>query len=337
MIWHKFPAPWMRIDGLAWWDETKPRLARLPRRMKKLVRKPVWDLAQNPAGAIVRFLTDSAVIGIRAKSPDNVVMDHITRIGQMGFDLYVAGRYRASAVPDDTGRTDLTREILLDGEAKKLREVTLYLPLYKDVRLISLGIDNGATVRPTRANYRLPKPVVYYGSSITQGGCASNPGMAYPAILTRELNVESVNLGFSGNGLSEPELAAALAEIDAACYVLDQWGNTGTAQNARDRYPRFIEIIRRSRPATPIVVTSPFAVVSQKHSPRADREMAAYLRTLVAQRRRAGDKTITFFDGLRQFGEEDTNATVDGIHCNTLGFHLMAAALGPHMARVLGL
>ena len=103
-----------------------------------------------------------------------------------------------------------------------------------------------------------------------------------------------------------------------------------------DRYPRFIEIIRKSRPRTPIVVTTAFAVLPQKSPNACGLEATrAAIRQVVARCRRAGDRNITVFEGLRQFDETMRFATVDGIHCNTLGFHLMAKALRPHLARVL--
>lgn len=330
--WHKFPAEWMAVEGFGWWDEVAPSLIRLPRRMKKKVREPVWNLAQQPAGGRIRFRTDSTHVGLRARSPDTQVMDHITRYGQMGYDIYLEGDYHSSMCPQPDGRTSATVEIA--GPAR-LREVSIYLPLYKPARVSAVGLDAGAKVLPPKS-YRRKRPVVIYGTSITHGGCASNTGMAWPAILGRMLNLDTINLGFSGNGLSEPELAEALVEVEAECYILDQWANM-TIEGIEQRYDPFLDLLRQARPSTPIIVVGPFAFNPAtwrevNHTPK-----RKLIQQIVKRRRRAGDRNLTFFDGLKQIAPGEFWATVDGIHCNTLGFYKQAEALRPHVARVLGM
>ncbi|MCG3180977.1 MAG: hypothetical protein BIFFINMI_03344 [Phycisphaerae bacterium] len=333
MQWTRFPADWMKVEGLAWWNETKPALIRLPRRMKAKVRPEVWNLARQPAGARIRFATDATHIGIRAKSPDNTVMDHITRFGQMGYDLYVDGQYHSSCGPDGTGRTQAVFEVV---GPRRMRQATIYLPLYKEARVVSIGLSAGAKVGRPRA-YRRRRPIVIYGTSITQGGCASNTGMAYPSIVGRMLGVDTINLGFSGNGRSEPEVAEALAEIDAECYVLDQWANTPDGNSVMERYPRFLEILRAARPATPILVTGPFAFNPEAWRAAVKATLLPATQRIVRACRRAGDGNIHWFDSRCQIADGEYFATVDGIHCNSLGFYKQAAALAPVLRRLLKL
>src|SRR5205807_3957902 len=132
----------------------------------------------------------------------------------------------------------------------------LYLPLYMPLKVLGIGIMAGARVQPA-ARFAVARPIVFYGTSITQGGCASRSGMSYQAILGRMLNVDYVNLGFSGNGRGEPELAAAVAQIDAACYVLDFAQNNGTVASLRQVYAPFIETLRRTHAETPVLSITP--------------------------------------------------------------------------------
>src|SRR5438477_2344722 len=211
----------LTVNGLAWFEEDKPALRRLPLRLKDSFRPPVWNLAQQPSGGRVRFKTDSTRIAIRAQNPNTSGMHHMTTIGQSGLDIYVENEYRGSAWPDKSG--NIVKEWVV-GESGPVREITLYLPLYKGVAINEIVLESNTKIAPP-GPFALQKPIVFYGSSITQGGCASNPGMSYQAQVARWLNVDFINLGFSGNGLGEAAVADAVSEIDAACFVLDYWGN----------------------------------------------------------------------------------------------------------------
>jgi len=185
----------------------------------------------------------------------------------------------------------------------------------------------------------LPKPVVYYGSSITQGGCAENPGLSYQSIVSRRLNLDHVNLGFSGNGMGEPAIAQALAEIDAAAYVLDYWANP-SVEVYRDTLPIFVDILRAKHSKTPILLTGPFYFSKE----RVDSALAAkqdekrkIARDFVEARRKAGDENISFVDGSEMLSSEQVEGLVDGVHGNSLGFYFCANGLEPHLRKALGL
>jgi len=194
-----FPDDRLKVHGLPWFGEDKPIVRRLPERLKGTFRQPVWGLAQHPAGGRIRFRTDSRHVSIRAKSPDYYVMNHITRIGQSGFDIYVDGYFQGSVSPDDKGVISADWAIAPPKGRKKLRNCEISMPLYKPVTIESIGIDDDASITDP-APFALPKPVVYYGTSITQGGCASTPGTTYQSFISRWTNTDFVNLGFSCNG-----------------------------------------------------------------------------------------------------------------------------------------
>ena len=329
-----FPDKRLAVYGLPWFGEDPPVLRRLPARLKERFRPPVWDLAQDPSGGRLRFRTDSTTIGIVAENPGFSNMHHMPSVGENGFDVYVGHDYMGSAWPDAAGK--ITKEWRV-GRERKLRDITLYLPLYKAVTIHELTLDSDAVLEPATP-YPIAKPIVYYGSSITQGGCASNPGGSCQAILERRLNADFVNLGFSGNGLGEPALAEAICELDPACIVLDFWGNPSADQYAA-ALPVFVDILRRKWPRLPIVVTSPFFFPAEENGGDLARQQSAKRRTareFVEQRRKAGDRRIWFVDGLKMLNCRQTGGLVDGVHCNSLGFYFNAIGLEPFLRKALG-
>jgi GDSL-like Lipase/Acylhydrolase family/N-terminus of Esterase_SGNH_hydro-type len=328
-----FPDPRLSVYGLPWFKEDQPVLRRLPLRLKDRFREPVWALAQDPSGGRIRFQTDSTRIGLAAENPGFSNMHHMASVGENGFDIYVDGGYLGSAWPDAHGQIVKEWQV---GRERSLRQVTLYLPLYKPVTIRELTLDSGARLKAA-APYAVSKPIVYYGSSITQGGCASNPGGSCQAILERRLNADFVNLGFSGNGMGEPALAETICELEPSCVVLDFWGNPSADQYAA-ALPPFVDILRGKFPRMPILVTSPFYFSGERASEelaQAQSSKRNTTRQFVEQRRKAGDRQIMFVDGLKMLNQRQTEGLVDGVHCNSLGFYFNANGLEPFLKKAL--
>lgn len=330
-----FPDSRLPVFGLGWYEEDQPRLTRFPVRLQSSVSPSVWGLAQHPSGARVRFRTDSKQLGLRARNPSFSNMHHMPSIGENGFDVYVDGQYRASASPDAQGLIVATWKL---GSDTRLRDVEIYLPLYKAVTLEELSLDDGAQILPPRP-YASAKPVIYYGSSITQGGCASNPGGSYQAILERRLNADFINLGFSGSGLGEVQIAQAITELDPACIVLDFWANPSFAMY-RERLPVFVTTLRQKFPQVPILLVSPFYFSSEAADPKVAAEQQAkreFCSQFVKQRRRAGDSQIRLVNGLEMLNSRQADGLVDGVHPNSLGFYHCANGLEAPLRRALKL
>jgi hypothetical protein len=325
-----FPDARLQVCGLPWFEEDKPVLRRLPERMKEELVPRVWELAQQPSGGRIRFRTDSTRIGISAKNPGFSNMHHMASVGENGFDLYVGRDYRGSAWPDTNGK--IIKEWRVSSE-RKMQDITLYLPLYKAVSIQEVTLDAGARMEAATA-YAIGKPIVYYGSSITQGGCASNPGGDCQAILGRMLDADYVNLGFSGQGFGEPAMARAICETDHSCIVLDFWGNPTSRQYA-DALPVFVDILRKKWPRMPILITSPyyFPVEAVGDTDQATKRESTH--KFVEQRRKAGDKRIWEVDGLKMLNREQAFGLVDGVHCNSLGFYFNALGLEPYLRKAL--
>ena len=328
-----FPDPRLSVYGLPGYGEDRPILRRLPARLKDRLRAPVWDLAQHPSGGRIRFRTDSTTVALAAENPQFSNMHHMPSVGENGFDLYVGGDYLGSAWPDGTGKIVKVWRV---GADRRMRDITLYLPLYKPVSVREVGLDPGARLELAKP-YAVRRPIVYYGSSITQGGCASNPGGTCQAILERRLEADFVNLGFSGNGMGEPALAEAICELDPSCVVLDFWANPSAEQYA-SALPLFVQTLRHRLPRTPILVTGPFYFPGEAVDPELARGQTAKRRTareLVQQRRKAGDRQIRFVDGYKMLNQAQAAGLVDGVHCNSLGFYFNANGLEPCLRKAL--
>jgi lysophospholipase L1-like esterase len=332
----------LEVDGLPWFAENQGEVYRLPLKLEKTFRPAVWNLAKSPSGGRIRFRTDSSAIAVRLKYPSPPNMANMHAFGQTGVDLYADGNYIATATADKDAAPHKTYEktlLQLDGARRAEREIVLYLPLYKPVKVLGIGVEKDAKISRPRA-FALPKPVVYYGTSITQGGCASRSAMSYQAILGRVLNLDFVNLGFSGNGLGEPEVARAVAQIDAACFVLDFAQNNRTLESVEKAYAPFIETLREKHPETPILAITPIYSAREASGDSWKTEvqkMRDHIRLVVSRRIAAGDRNLQLVEGTDLLGPAQGDGLVDGSHPNDLGFQWMADALTPRLRKVLGL
>ena len=335
MNWIDFPDDRFTVNGLAWWNETRPKLQRFPDRMKERLPESVWGLSLSPSGGRIRFATDASSLALRLHYPRLNHMNNMPRVGQLGVDVWVNGQYWRPVFPaGDDG--DLEAAAFEDLPVER-REICMYLGLYAPVEVLAIGLSEGATIEPP-SPFALEPPVVYYGSSITQGGCASRAGNAYQAIVSRRLNLDFINLGFSGSGRGEPEVADAVAEVGACCFVMDWAQNCRTMEEFTERYDLFIETIRRAHPDTPIVCVTPIFSTSEVWGGNAKNEaMREHVRGVVSARRDAGDEGIVLVEGFDMLGPDDRDGLVDASHPNDVGFISMAAGIEPALRQVLGL
>lgn len=317
----------LRVEGQGWSDTAAP-FDRLPARAEKLVRPAVWSLSRHSAGISIRFRTNSPQLRVRwTVTSSRLAMPHMPATGVSGLDLYVRQpdkRWRwlavARPVNSPTNETDL-----FTGLEPAWREYRLYLPLYNGVSSVELAAAKGYTLQQPEAADA--KPIVFYGTSITQGGCASRPGMVHTSILSRRLDVPVINLGFSGNGTMDPEMAELLAELDAAAYVIDCLPNM-TADQVAARTEPLVDTLRAKHPKTPIVLVEDrtyadaFMVRAKAERNRTSREAlrAAYERL---RERKVPELYYLEGDGLLAADGEDT---VDSSHPTDLGFVHMADA-----------
>lgn len=325
------------INGFPWLDRDGV-YRRLPLHPDWPLPEAVDRLADSTAGGQIRFRTDSCALAVRVELAGPPNMDHMPATGQCGFDAYLgepgSQRYWLTARPR-LGETHY--EVMIGrAEERAMREVTLNFPLYQGVVDVQIGLDADATLAaPTP--HQLGR-VVVYGTSITQGGCASRPGMAYPAILGRRIPAEFINLGFSGNGKGEADVARTIAQIDdVACFVLDYHANVNDPDLLRSTLTDFIPILRERHPDAAILVLPRPVWAGEFVSPSTAARREACrdaLAEVVAQVRAAGDTAVEFLDVT---DVDITEGTVDGAHPTDLGFLQQADALEPTLRRLLGL
>ncbi len=331
--------PRIQVCGLPWYAEDAPEMVRLPVRLKETFRRPLWAQALHGSGARLRFRTDSLSVDLKA-AVRRQTMHHMAPTGSAGFDIYVDNFYVGTGLHDAQGRFLKTKreEPWTIGRERKMRDITVYLPLYSPARVDEIILDGAAKLEAPRPFAR-SKPVVFYGTSITQGGCAANPGASYPAIVCRRLNVDFVNLGFSGNGMGDVEVARAMTEIDCSCIVLDYWANPSPDQLERTP-PVFVDTLREKFPDVPILIPQPYFEPKDEIDETwrtTNESKRRIIRAFVKVRREAGDAHIETIDGFELLSKEYAYGLVDGRHCNTLGFHLFATGLEPHLRDALGL
>lgn len=316
-----------KLEGQGW-STTKHPYDRLPAAAQGVVRDPVWKLGEDSTGLRFRFVTNAGSIRARwMLRQERLAMYHMPATGASGLDLYVrdadSWKWIGVGRPRNTGKSQ--DQLLVTDLGRELREYMLYLPLYNGVDSVELGLPPDASFEPAPDRYSGKKPIVFYGTSITQGGCASRPGMSYEAILGRRLDWPTINLGFSGNGKSEPEMARLVAELDPSVFVFDSLGNL-TPEQTKERVRPFLKVLRDRHPTTPIVLLehlyAPHSVFGENYR-RKDSESNGYLRQFYDELKKAGDKHIHYVPASLQLGG-DGEDTVDGLHPTDLGFMRMA-------------
>jgi len=323
--------PPFALSGFAWHGREKS-LCRLPRSVMARASDSLQYLAWNTSGGMIRFRSDSAAIALRAALRDPSDMSHMTRNGSAGFDLYMGAgrdkRYFGSVMPD-SGIT------LLEGlhclPERQWREWTLYLPLYSGVSRVEIGVDPGSRLEaPTP--FTVEQPLLFYGSSITQGGCASRTGNASAHFLGRFIDAPVINLGFSGNGRGEPMIAEAIAGLDLSAFILDYYHNAPDPAHLQATHEPFFQLIRERRPELPVIMMSKCDFQPTDDN-RCRREVIRRTWQNAVSR---GDRHVYFIDGETLFGGECRDAcTVDGCHPNDLGFFRMAQTIQPVLQQAL--
>jgi len=264
-------------------------------------------------------------------------MSHFAFTGTAGFDLYVgeaaAFHYAGTFIPPLDMEKDYESTLPLPESEQGEREILIHFPLYSGVKSLEIRLDEGASLSKA-ANYRADRPLVFYGSSITQGGCASRPGMAYTNILSRKLDMDYVNLGFSGNARAEEAIAKYIAGLSMSAFVYDYDHNAPTVEHLQNTHRRMFERIRQSQPKLPVIIVSrPKALLTAE-----EKERRAVTEATWRHAKESGDQNVYWIDGsklLLRFGAEE--GTVDNTHPTDLGFMYMAEGIEAVLRKALGI
>ncbi len=320
--------PPFKIYGVLY-DSGKYR--RLPESVAKTVNDGVYGLHAHTAGGRVRFKTDSPYIAIHAKMPNIGKMPHFALTGSAGFDLYTGKnpeKYLATFIPPFEIQNGY--ESVVHFDSAQMRDININFPLFSEVSELYVGVSNSATLCPAEP-YRYEKPIVYYGSSITHGGCASRPGLSYESIISRKIDADYINLGFSGSAKGEDEIAEYISTLPMSVFVYDYDHNAPTAEHLNNTHERMFKKIRNANPDLPIVMLSrPKFNLSDDEEKRLDIIKTTYQNAI-----NAGDNNVFLIESrtLMKIAEDD--GTVDGSHPNDLGFMSMAEAVGDVLKKIL--
>ena len=311
-------------------DAVKARYQRLPDSLENVSRKALWDLGKNSAGMAIRFRSNSTTIKAKWEVLNKFGMGHMTNIGVRGVDLYCMDEGKWYFAGSGTPRGKETEALLVKDMPIREREFMLYLPLYDGTVKVEIGIDSLATISAPQVNEPVrERPVVFYGTSILQGGCATRTGMVATNMIQRDLNVECVNLGFSGEGKMDNYMALAMAEIPGVtAYVLDPIPNC-TKDMCKNLTYGFVNTLRKLRPGVPIIMVEGPMYSYTKY----DKFTKNYLAQKNDEWRKnyeklkAEDPNNLYYVTCEGLSGYDNEGTVDGIHFTDLGFRAYADKL----------
>ena len=331
MVEYTLPYQGFDLYGI-FYDESQQRFLRVPTDVAKATSEGVAFLARNTTGGRLRFSTDSTKLEMEVEYDSLCRMSHMPIEGSSGFilleDTDEGLKHHCSFMPAYTDEKGYKRSTYL-GE-KKVRDFILFFPLYNDVKSLKISLDEDATVL-NRKNYRDVKPILYYGSSITQGGCASRADNSYQGFISKWNNIDYINLGFSGNGKAELPIVDYMADIPCSLFVCDYDYNAPTLEYLKDTHFRLYEHFRAKQPTTPIIfITAPNPETNPIGQDRID---VIYKTYQMAQK--SGDKNVYFINGYDLYGKTDRfSCSVDNCHPNDLGFFRMAQVIYKTMCEI---
>jgi len=302
---------------------------RMPKEIAEKVNEGVFSLHSNTSGGRLRFVTDSPYVAIVAKMPDKCHFPHMPQTGVSGFDMYVDKRFHSAFIPPIDMGNSFSGVNYFNDSTK--RNITINFPLYNNVVDLYIGLRKGSCFEAATA-YSIKEKIVYYGSSITQGGCASRPGLAYPAIISNEIGCDYINLGFSGSARGEEIMVEYIAGLKPDIFVLDYDHNAPTEEHLKNTHEKFFKIFRNKCPDTPVVmISAPNVKFCLDWKARREIIEATY-NNAVAN----GDQNVYFIDGETLWGEELWDCcTMDKIHPNDLGHFEMAQGIMPTIRKII--
>jgi len=324
--------------------------SRIPLALRDSVRPTLWDRAQCTSGKAFRFATNSRAVAVRYNLLTNMHMMHMADTGIKGTDLYIwdkdthswqfvnCNRPVRKDTPVRPREDSIQCKVYVDKLDGEMHEYMIYLPLYDGVRWLEIGVDSTATLtQPMMDSPRTGKRFIFYGTSILQGGCACRPGMVATSILQRDLDVECVNLGFSGEGKMDACMARAMAAIpDVAAYILDPIPNCTLGMCDTLTYD-FVNILRQARPDVPIIMVEgqmySYARYSSYYGTYLPQKNDAYHRNYL--RLKADNPDNLYYVTCQNLFGPDNEGTVDGIHLTDIGFWWYAQKLKPLLQAIL--
>lgn len=334
LIWLACQAEPFELTGLAGCDSGM--FTRLPVTLLPQVRPELAWLSRHTSGARVRFRTNSAFIALSATLPSVDMMPHMPLTGSSGFDVYAGDILEMFATPPNLTTTSFEKLTYFYTPANSdgFRDIVINFPLYNRVSSLAIGLDKNAVIEaPKKTRHG---KVVFYGSSITQGGVASRPGNNYANILAKWLDFELINLGFSGNAFGDEIIADYIASIPMDAFVMAYDFNSRSLEELEATHESMYQKVRAAQPQAKIILVSNpvpdiYPNVFKTNTRRLEIITATYEKAI-----RNGDDKVWFINGATLLGDSDRDTcTVDNCHPNDLGFFRMAETIRPVLEEAL--
>lgn len=329
LVFYDIPHPSFDLYGV--FLDKEHGFLRMPLNVAKTVSDGVAHLSSETTGGRVRFSTDSPVIEIKVTYNYIWPIQHMTLVASAGFILMEETEngktYGRILPPDFKNEKGYVANTKLKGG--KMRNYCLYFPMFNPVKSLSIGLAKNATVKNGK-KYKDIAPILYYGSSITQGAAASRSDNSYQSMIEKWNNIDYINLGFSGNAKGEDTMVDYLTTIDCSLFVCDYDYNAPTVEDLEKTHYRLYERYRKVRPDTPILFMSKPDLWGEDEKEREHVVRTTYLRAL-----KAGDKNVYFLAGKYFYPDFiRESCAVDGCHPNDLGFYFMAKKIYKKMIEI---
>ncbi len=341
-----------QMEGLTWVKATDERVAtfgvflggegyyRIPQSVATRVSDKVAYLATHVSGGRLCFATNSPVVAIRGKVKDVALMSNMALFGVYGFAIYEDGWYRGTVVPENLG--DKSAESICPSSIdnplnenyipftgkkelseKAEKQVRINFPLYTGCKEIEIGVKEGCYVKACNP-YKKAPPIVFYGSSITQGACASRAGLEYASLVAEHFGYDYYNFGLAGNCKGEGVMGEHIGNTKASLYILEYDHNAPTVEHLQNTHYALYQRIRERAKDTPILFLSrPSVEYFSDADKRRDIVKDTYERA-----KRIGDNKVYFVDGFTLYGTENrTVCSADTCHPNDIGFYRMYEAI----------
>ena len=352
IVWYNLKSTVVEGKG---WENPDDFYTRFPAKAESKINASVWSNSTYSSGIHSRFVTNSDTISVRWNLKNSyIARSNMAPVGTSGVDLYVRyqGKWRWMSIGKPSSRADenpmigglkpaesegwQNEAIVVSGLPIEKREYCLYLPLYNGIYDMEIGITDGSTFEKAPPRTGGEKPLVVYGSSITMGASANRPGMVYTSILGRRFDIPVINLGFSGSGRCEPEVADLLAELDPKVYLIDCLPNM-EASYTDERMRNLLKVLKQNHPNTPVVLVENHIYPNDIYfTNRPDRstEKSAILKKIYDEVKQDWNGKLFYVKKDDLYGS-DGEATTDGTHPSDLGFMRMADVIEPELAKAL--
>jgi len=302
------------VTGLPWFETQAPKLWRLPGDALDDMPEGVRKQARFPGGGRIRFCCETSQLHTRVRG--------FSENAGQGIDLYVNGSYWRTGHVIQGEESDI---VFFDGIEKGQKAIDLYLPYRQELEVLDVGVDVGAKIE-SPPPYQWAFPVVFYGSSVAQGVGVRRSSMSYASVISRQLGVDVVNLGFGGAGKAEACVVELVNQVNAACYVLDLGKSYGT--QSAEAYIAMVRTLRASHSDVPIVCITPIFSAREHYEP-GYADLSQHTRDVV-RRSAEGVDGVHVVEGLDLLGPGGADGfSTDGLHPSELGFQQIADRLSP--------